>query len=177
MAGKEPFQHQRLNRFEIRPAVAGDGVRIAAMAASLSRDEGLPPPAFSARDFEKHGRGPGSAFQVLLVESVPGRQVFGYALFYRGFDVGSATLGFHLADLWVDRRYRINGAGRALMAAMAAECRKQGGRWLAWQAHHANREAIAFYDRIQARRVDSVSFDMGPREMLRLVRDQEKRRP
>jgi ribosomal protein S18 acetylase RimI-like enzyme len=57
----------------------------------------------------------------------------------------------HLADLYVVKSARRKGVGRALMAAVARECRKAGGTWVAWYVQRDNREARGFYRAIGAK--------------------------
>jgi len=156
----------------VRPARLDDGPRVSALAAELSAHEGQPAPYFTDDSFRRDGFGNRPAFSVLVaeLEGQASRGVVGYALFYPGYDVESATRGGHLADLYVVPAARRLGVGHALMAGVARRVRQDGGRWLSWLAYRGNSEALAFYDKLGANRPPAISFDMGPQAMDRMIR-------
>src|SRR5262245_15799286 len=131
------------SRVVIRPAVVADGARIAAMAAELLAYEGKPPASFTAADVRRDGFGRKRAFSVLVAEER--RTLVGYALFHPGYDPDTGSRGMLVADLFVAARARRRGLGRALLAAVAHECKRAGGRWLFWFVAPTNRTARAFY--------------------------------
>lgn len=156
----------------VRPARLDDGRRVCALAAGLSAHEGQPPPCFTEIEFRRDGFGSRPAFTVLVAEldGAASRGLVGYALYYPGYDIESATRGVHLADLYVVPAARRLGVGRALMAATARRVRQDGGRWMAWLAYRGNADALAFYNRLGGNQPDAVCFDMGPQALDRLAR-------
>jgi ribosomal protein S18 acetylase RimI-like enzyme len=71
--------------------------------------------------------------------------VIGCALFYRGFDVLSASYGSHISDIIVQENARNNGVGKKLMQAISNHTINQGGQWLSWTVDKRNEMAKNFY--------------------------------
>jgi GNAT superfamily N-acetyltransferase len=74
----------------------------------------------------------------------------GYALFFPTFSSFLTSTGIWLEDLFVRPPYRGEGIGRALLSAVAARVREQGGERLEWAALDWNELALGFYRRIGA---------------------------
>ena len=130
---------------EARPADAGT---IAAFARALSLEEGYAAPALQAEHVRAEGFGAVPRFRALIAEQ--DGQAVGYALFYPSYDTDHAARGFYLQDLYVAPAARRQGAGRALMAALARACEVDGGCYLFWNALPGNRAGLAFYRAIGA---------------------------
>ena len=124
------------------------------------------------RDFMKWVREKGpdlfhaDASKVVVSGGSAGGKIVGYALFYAGYDVDTASRGVHLADLFVAESARRRGVGRALVAAVARECRRTGGAWIAWFVQRDNREARAFYRALGARQDDDIPLEMRAAELI-----------
>jgi GNAT superfamily N-acetyltransferase len=69
----------------------------------------------------------------------------GYALYFSTFSTFLAIQGIWLEDLYVRPEHRKDGAGRALLAAVAAKLRERGGERLEWAALDWNELALGFY--------------------------------
>ena len=162
----------------IRRALPADADTVLAMAAELSRTEGQFRPRWTRSDYIRDGFGPQPAFSVLLAERVlPAPcKVVGYLLHYPGYDVGSATRGCHLADLFVDQHWRRRGVASALLRSLAATQRNDNGAWISWLAFPANRDATAFYDAIGAKRVSAIVFDLDGAAMDHMIDRRPARR-
>jgi GNAT superfamily N-acetyltransferase len=132
----------------IRRSTPEDGEGIARLAAALNAHEGKPPLNFTAEDFRRDGFGRDAAFNTLIAER--DGEIIGYALFYPGYDVESASRGLHLADLYVIEPARHQGIGRALLAAVVRQCLEAGGKWIAWLVERGNTEGQRFYEAIGA---------------------------
>jgi GNAT superfamily N-acetyltransferase len=78
----------------------------------------------------------------------------GYALFYPTFSTFLAIQGVWLEDLFVRPAHRKSGAGRALLAAVAARARERGAQRLEWSALDWNELALGFYRGLGAQRMD-----------------------
>jgi len=62
----------------------------------------------------------------------PSGEVIGMALWFLNFSTWEGVHGVHLEDLYVRPSARGTGAGRALLAALAALCVERGYRRLEW---------------------------------------------
>ena len=82
--------------------------------------------------------------------------VVGCAIFCRAFSVWTGACGVYLEDLFMDEAYRGAGAGRALMARLTALCEERGYRRLSWHCRDTNEAGLAFYERLDAERVDAL---------------------
>ena len=83
-----------------------------------------------------------------------GSEILGYALFFPTFSSFLTSTGVWLEDLFVRPAHRGEGVGRALLAAVAARAREQGGERLEWAALDWNELALGFYRRIGATTMD-----------------------
>jgi GNAT superfamily N-acetyltransferase len=77
-------------------------------------------------------------------------EVLGYALFFPTFSSFLTSTGVWLEDLFVRPSHRGGGVGRALLSAVAARVREQGGERLEWAALDWNELALGFYRGIGA---------------------------
>ena len=107
------------------------------------------PGRITAAKVLKNGFGRDRWFGV-LVATVDGRPA-GYALHHRGYEIDNAARVLYLSDLYVAPEARRLGVGRALMAAMARECRRAGALEILWRVHSGNRGARAFYGSLGAK--------------------------
>jgi GNAT superfamily N-acetyltransferase len=92
------------------------------------------------------------AAEALVAER--GADPVGYALFYPTFSTFLAIQGVWLEDLFVRPGHRKSGAGRALLAAVAARARERGAERLEWSALDWNELALGFYRGLGAQRMD-----------------------
>jgi GNAT superfamily N-acetyltransferase len=76
--------------------------------------------------------------------------VVGIALWFLSYSTWTGVPGIYLEDLYVRPGYRGGGAGRALLAALAAECVSKGYRRLQWSVLDWNTPSIEFYRRLGA---------------------------
>jgi GNAT superfamily N-acetyltransferase len=92
------------------------------------------------------------AAEALIAER--GEEPVGYALFFPTFSTFLAIQGIWLEDLFVRPAHRKSGAGRALLAAVAARARERGAERLEWSALKWNELALGFYKGLGAQRMD-----------------------
>jgi GNAT superfamily N-acetyltransferase len=83
-----------------------------------------------------------------------GAEAVGYALFFPTFSTFLAIQGIWLEDIFVRPSHRKVGAGRALLAAVAARARERGAERLEWSALTWNELALGFYSGLGAVRMD-----------------------
>jgi len=74
----------------------------------------------------------------------------GFALWYVTYSTWTGRHGIWVEDLYVRPEQRGRGVGRALLAALAAECERRGYRRLEWWVLDWNEPALAFYDSLGA---------------------------
>lgn len=74
----------------------------------------------------------------------------GFALWYLTFSTWTGRRGLWLEDLYVRPAHRGRGAGRALLAELAAECERRGYRRLEWWVLDWNAPALRFYESLGA---------------------------
>ena len=151
----------------VREAGPADVETIAAFSNALSREEGYGATALQARHVRDEGFGSHARFCALIAEQ-SGRPV-GYALFYPAYATEHAARGLYLQDLYVTPEAHRQGAGRALMAAVARACEADGGCYVFWNARPQNRAGLAFYRAIGARQEPTVTLSLQPDAVRRLV--------
>ncbi len=76
--------------------------------------------------------------------------MIGIAVWFRTFSTWTGVNGIWLEDLYVDPDHRGNGAGRALLAALAGVCAERGYPRLEWCVLNWNAPSIAFYNSLGA---------------------------
>lgn len=82
-----------------------------------------------------------------------GEQPFGFALWFLNFSTWEGVHGIYLEDLYLRPEARSGGAGRALLAELAAICTERGYRRLDWWVLRWN-PARDFYAAVGARPMD-----------------------
>jgi GNAT superfamily N-acetyltransferase len=73
-------------------------------------------------------------------------QIAAMALWFLNFSTWDGAAGVYLEDLYVRPRFRRRGLARGLLAALAAECVRNGYSRLSWAVLDWNTDAIALYD-------------------------------
>ena len=128
----------------IRPAIPGDAGVILEMVRELAEYERLADRVQATEElFERALFGSSPAAEALIAQR--GEQVAGYALFFPTFSTFLAIQGIWLEDIYVRPEHRKAGAGRALLAAVAARLLERGGQRLEWSALDWNELALGFY--------------------------------
>lgn len=143
------------------------------MANALNVHEGKASDAFTPERVLRDAFGPEAAFTVLIAER-EGVAV-GYASYAMGYNTDIAAPSVWLYDLYVTDQARQLGAGRALMAAVAAETVRRGAHSLEWGVRAANRRARAFYAALGARDEDLRILTLDGGALGALAREGERR--
>jgi GNAT superfamily N-acetyltransferase len=73
-------------------------------------------------------------------------EVAAMALWFVNFSTWDGEAGIYLEDLFVRPGFRRRGLARALLAALAGECVRQGYTRLSWAVLNWNADAITLYD-------------------------------
>ncbi|MFJ5730626.1 GNAT family N-acetyltransferase [Streptomyces paradoxus] len=85
-----------------------------------------------------------AAFALIAEDDDTGETV-GYALWFPRFSTWTGTRGMHLEDLYVRPQARGSGHGKALLATLAATCRRSGYDRFEWWVLSWNTPVIDFY--------------------------------
>jgi GNAT superfamily N-acetyltransferase len=81
-------------------------------------------------------------------------EVVGCAIWFLNFSTWRGVPGIYLEDLFVRPTHRGSGLGRALLAALAADCDERGYARLEWQVLDWNEPSIEFYRSLGAMPMD-----------------------
>jgi len=104
-----------------------------------------------------------------LIAELDGEPV-GYAIFFSTFSTFLAIQGVWLEDLYVRPAHRKAGAGKALLAAVAAKLRERGGRRMEWAALDWNELALGFYRGLGAlRQTEWITHRLVGEDLERLA--------
>ena len=101
-----------------------------------------------AARLRRHGFGRRRYFEPLICRR--GRTPIGFALFYFTYSTFLARPTLYLEDLFVVPEERGNGAGRALLGALARIARRRGCGRMEWTVLDWNTPSIRFYEKLGA---------------------------
>ncbi|KAI9696739.1 MAG: hypothetical protein M1836_005101 [Candelina mexicana] len=90
---------------------------------------------------------PASTFLVIT----PSKEVAGMALYFYNYSTWRAAPGIYLEDLFIRPAFRRRGYGKMLLARLAAETLRVGGKRLEWSVLKWNQPSIEFYEGIGAK--------------------------
>jgi GNAT superfamily N-acetyltransferase len=111
--------------------------------------------------------GPRPSAEALIAE-LDGAAV-GFAVFHGTFSTWECLPGIWLEDLFIPERHRRAGAGRALLASLAALALERGCPRLEWVALDWNELALGFYERVGAERLSDWELHRLTGDALRRV--------
>jgi len=151
----------------VRPARPDESALLAEMANDLNEHVGIFGRPFTAERVRADGFGPGAAFTPMVAE-LDGA-VVGYVFFTLGYNTDIAARAMWLHDIFVTPAARGKGVGHALMAAVAAETVRLGGRSLEWGVHTANTSALEFYRRLGATGGEAKVLGVGGERLRALA--------
>jgi GNAT superfamily N-acetyltransferase len=153
----------------VRKAGPPDADLLLRLIIGLADYERLPPPDEAAQKrLVQDAFGPRPRFDVFLAEV--GSHVAGYAFVFETYSTFLAQPTLYLEDLFVLPEYRQQKVGYALMLYLAAEALRRGCGRLDWAVLDWNRHAIAFYERLGARRMaDWLPYRLDRKGLERLV--------
>jgi GNAT superfamily N-acetyltransferase len=134
---------------EIRPATPGDIPEILALIRELAEYEREPQAALATHaDLLRDGFGLTPRFHCLIAEI--DNEPLGFALYFYNYSTWRGHAGIYLEDLFVRPHHRGCGAGKALLAAVAAIGVAEGCPRLEWAVLNWNTPAIDFYRAVGA---------------------------
>ena len=145
---EKPTGYLELN-LEIRIAAEGDAEGLARLNQELLTFYGLPAP--NQRSFVSHAISKGvfkenSGLKILL--ALENGNSIGFLAFSEIFALASCQKSIFIQDLFVARKVRKSGAGRALMNALFNFANDNEITQIDWTTDAWNSKAIAFYEHI-----------------------------
>jgi GNAT superfamily N-acetyltransferase len=138
----------------IRPIRRSDVPAVVAMVHELAEYERAPEECHLTVDqLDAALNGPRPALFGHVAVPSPDAEPIGFALWFLNFSTWRGVHGIYLEDLYVRPSARGTGAGRALLATLAAICVARGYQRLDWSVLHWN-PAREFYHALRAVPVD-----------------------
>ncbi|CCX12360.1 acyl-CoA N-acyltransferase [Pyronema domesticum] len=92
----------------------------------------------------------GTPYARVILAFTPENEPAGMALYFNNYSTWRAAPGVYLEDLFVYEKFRNRGYGKALLAALAQETQRIGGKRLEWSVLKWNEPSIKFYESIGA---------------------------
>ena len=139
----------------LRPAKAADIPLILELIRGLAEYEKLLPECEATEErlsqtlFPTDGTAPGAHVVIAEADGVPA----GFALYFFNYSTFLAKPGLYLEDLFVRTEYRGRGIGKALLLHLARRANDRSCGRMEWSVLDWNEPAIAFYEKIGARRM------------------------
>lgn len=149
--------------FEIRRAVKSDARSFLKMIVDFASFERLEPPDTAARARLVEDIFDRKLANLLVASSR--RRLIGYALYYFTYSSFLARPTLFLEDLFVDEDSRKLGVGNALFEGCREEAARKGCGRMEWAVLTWNKNAIDFYERKGAERLDWFLYRLkiGPK--------------
>ena len=138
------------NKLTIRPATPRDIPTIAKLIRGLAKYERLSKHCHpSLAKLRRHAFGKHRYFESLLCET--SKRPIGVAIYYFTYSTFTSSPSLFIEDIFVEPAERNQGAGMALMKALARVATKKGCKQMEWIVLDWNKPAIRFYNRLGAR--------------------------
>ncbi len=128
---------------EVRLAGPDDADVMERLGAGLNAHQGDPTDHLTAEVIARDLCGELAEYVTLIARV--GDSDVGYALYHTSYDTGFGVPGYYVADLYVDKDYRGNNVGRALMAVIVHSAKRSGRRYLWWASKLWNKPAQKVY--------------------------------
>ncbi len=140
----------------VRKARKSESGRFLSLLVELAKYERLEPPSASAR--KRVVRDIFGRKRLNLLVAVSGGEVVGYALYFFTYSSFLARPTLYLEDLYVEKGSRGLGIGSALFASCASAARRAGCGRMEWAVLRWNAQAIGFYEKLRADRLDEWTY-------------------
>lgn len=145
---------------DIAPATAADAPALARLCAAHAAYERLPHETDGHADRLARALASGR-LQAWLIRPDHGPEAVGYASATLDYATLAGAPFVHLDCLYLAPQARGQGLGRRLVATVAAHARSLGCTQLQWQTPDWNTDAIGFYDRLGAGRLDKKRYSLA----------------
>ncbi len=141
--------------YSIRKATPADAETLSRLIRALAdyerlTHEALPDPRALASHLDPDAC---PRVEALVAELADGN-VVGFALFFPNYSTFLTRFGLYLEDLFVEPAYRGKGIGFSLFHEVTRIAYERGCERLEWQVLRWNTPAIAFYEKLGARKMD-----------------------
>ncbi|MEV3973375.1 GNAT family N-acetyltransferase [Streptomyces sp. NPDC050698] len=154
----------------IRPATPNDVPEIRSMIRELAAYERAEEQARATEEQLRSALfGEHPAAHALIAQDDDGGGTVGFALWFPRFSTWTGTRGMHLEDLYVRPSARGAGHGKALLAALAATCRRNGFDRFEWWVLNWNTPTIDFYKSLGVELMDEWTVCRLSGEPLELL--------
>lgn len=153
--------------FEIRLATPADANALAWLAQELLTFYGLPSRyqrSYMAHAIAKGAFGEKAGLQVFI--AFDGDIAVGFLAFAEMFALATCQQSFFIQDLFVARKVRGTGAGRAMMDALVHHAHDHDVTQIDWTADPWNSKAARFYDRMGPLLKSEKIFYRLPQKLL-----------
>jgi len=162
--------------FEIRDARPGDEATILGLIKELAAYEKLEHEVVgSEADLTLTLFSENPKIYALIAEDADGP--FGYALYFFNYSTFLCRHGLYLEDLYVRKDRRGNGAGKALLAKLAAIAKAQNCGRMEWWVLDWNTPSIEFYKSLGAEPMDEWTVYRLTGDALSRLADEGEARP
>ena len=159
--------------FEIRIATEADAEGLAWLNQELLTFYGLPAP--NQRSFVSHAIAKGvfkenSGLTVLM--ALESDNSIGFLAFSEIFALASCQKSIFIQDLFVARKVRKSGAGRALMKALFNYASDNDITQIDWTTDAWNSKAIAFYEHIvPSLKTEKILYRLNEERLNQIIRE------
>jgi GNAT superfamily N-acetyltransferase len=141
------------NNFSVRKAAKSDSAGFLKLLVELANYEHLEPPTPAARKRILHDIFSKKILK-LIVTTDHDYGIIGYALYFFTYSSFLARPTLYLEDLFVAEEQRKRGIGKALFTACVKEAQRIGCGRMEWAVLTWNENAIRFYEKLGAKRLD-----------------------
>ena len=99
-----------------------------------------------------------SSHVLVFIAEDENKQTLGFALIFKTFSTFKVKTNYYIEDLFVLPKYRKMGAGLALFNYIKNYAKNNGAAKVEWYVNNANTDAIDFYGKIGAKKLDYKSI-------------------
>jgi GNAT superfamily N-acetyltransferase len=153
----------------VRAATKTDTKPVIDLIIGLAEFERLQPPDAKARARLARDIFDKKVVNVFVAEQ--GKRIVGYALYFYTYSSFLAQPTLYLEDIFVGKESRQRGIGEALFMRCVKEAVRRGSGRMEWQVLTWNRNAMRFYQKLGAEKLDEYrQFRLNQKGLQKLSR-------
>jgi GNAT superfamily N-acetyltransferase len=156
------------NNFSVRKAGKSDSAGFLKLLVELANYEHLEPPTSAARKRILHDIFSKRILK-LIVAADRNYGIIGYALYFFTYSSFLARPTLYLEDIFVAEDQRKRGIGKALFATCVNEAHRIGCGRMEWAVLTWNENAIRFYEKLGAKRLDQWYYYRLNSDVLKVL--------